>query len=277
VRLAWTRWFVVVTALAVTPAQAAPQRIASMNLCTDQMALLLADKSRIVSVSFLGADPAESPLAHLSDGLHINHGNAEEIIALKPDLVLAGLYTTGFAKAMLRRLGYAVVEIDSPRTIPTIHTILTQMGEILGEQQRAADLLADMDARLDAVKVRAAAYEMRRAIVYDANGFTVGRPGLADDVMTLAGFENLAPALGIEAFGQVPIEAMLRARPDHIISLVYRPNAASIAGSAIKHPAIAAALKNKGPITVQGSLLNCGTPMVADAAEHLVAAREASP
>ncbi len=63
-RPSWTRWLVMMALLAATPAAAQPQRIASMNLCTDQMVLLLADKSRIVSVSFLGADPAESPLAH---------------------------------------------------------------------------------------------------------------------------------------------------------------------------------------------------------------------
>ena len=48
--------------LLAAPAAAAPQRIVSMNLCTDQMALLLAGPERIVSISFLGPDPAESPL-----------------------------------------------------------------------------------------------------------------------------------------------------------------------------------------------------------------------
>src|SRR5262249_10027333 len=80
------------------PAQAAPQRIVSMNLCTDQLALMLVDRSRIVSISFLGADPAESPLAAMAKGVPINHGLAEEVIAQKPDLVLTGRYTTGFAK-----------------------------------------------------------------------------------------------------------------------------------------------------------------------------------
>ena len=76
--------------LLAAPAAAAPQRIVSMNLCTDQMALLLAGPARIVSISFLGPDPAESPLAGLARGIPVNHGLAEEVIAVKPDVVFAG-------------------------------------------------------------------------------------------------------------------------------------------------------------------------------------------
>src|SRR4051812_11164048 len=133
--------------LLASPAAAAPQRIVSMNLCTDQMALLLAGPERIVSISFLGADPAESPLAAMARGIPLNHGLAEEIVAVKPDLVLAGTYTTGFAKAMLARLHYRVLEIDSPNTIAGIRTTFLRVGEALGDRDRAVQLLADMDER----------------------------------------------------------------------------------------------------------------------------------
>ncbi len=62
-----------------------PRRIVSMNLCADQMVLQLAEPGTVLSVSFLTANPAESPMAHLTDGLVLNRGQAEEAIALDPD------------------------------------------------------------------------------------------------------------------------------------------------------------------------------------------------
>jgi iron complex transport system substrate-binding protein len=272
---AWTRY--VVAALAVLASAAAsaaaradqPRRIVSMNLCTDQMALLLVGPERIASISFLGADPAESPLAHLAVGIPINHGLAEEVIAAKPDLVLAGKYTTRFAKAMLTRLGYKVVEIESPETIPGIHATLTSLATVLGAEARAGELLAQMDRRL--ATVAAPAGRFGSAIVFDANGFTVGRPGLADEVMTLLGLVNKAPELGIGAYGQVPLETMLAARPDRIINLVYRPGAPSIANAIVNHPALRHGARSGKTLSVPGRLLTCGTPMIAEAAERLAA------
>ncbi len=255
--------------------RAEPGRIVSMNLCTDQMALLLAGPKRIASISFLGADPAESPLADLAAGLPINHGLAEEVIAAKPDLVLAGRYTTGFAKAMLRRLGYPVLEIESPETIGGIRETLTALGAALGAEQRAAELLADMDRRLTAVAAPAGRYGS--AIIFDANGFTVGRPGLADEVMSLTGLVNKAPDLGIGAYGQVPLETMLAIRPDRIIYLIYRPGVPSIANATMEHPALKQGLGRRKTLSIPGRLLTCGTPMVAEAAERLAAALGAEP
>lgn len=257
--------------LASAPVRAeAPRRIVSMNLCTDQMALLLVGPERIASISFLGADPAESPLADLAVGLPVNHGLAEEVIAAKPDLVLAGRYTTSFAKAMVRRLGYPVVEIESPDTIAGIHTTLTELGAVLGAETRAAELLADMDRRLAAVASPAGTHGS--AIVFDANGFTVGRPGLADEVMTRVGLVNKAPELGIGAYGQVPLETMLATRPDRLIYLIYRPGVPSIASAMKEHPALKRSLGARKTLSVPGRLLTCGTPMVAEAAERLAAA-----
>ncbi len=37
-----------------------PRRIVSLNLCTDQLVVLLADREAIASVTFLAADPVRS-------------------------------------------------------------------------------------------------------------------------------------------------------------------------------------------------------------------------
>ena len=77
------------------PAAAAsvPRRVVSMNLCTDQMAMLVAAPGQLFSVSFLAADPVSSVLAPLwragRQQLHsigsrvlLLHGADDEIVPL---------------------------------------------------------------------------------------------------------------------------------------------------------------------------------------------------
>ena len=71
-----------------------PQRVVSMNLCTDQLAMLLAAPGQLISVSYLAQDARSSAMAEAAQGFEMNHGLAEEIAFLRPDLVLAGRYTT---------------------------------------------------------------------------------------------------------------------------------------------------------------------------------------
>ena len=72
-----------VVALAVAAAGAAePRRIVSTNVCTDQLVLMLAERARIASISYLAADPTMSSMSREAVGLRVNHGLAEEIIPL---------------------------------------------------------------------------------------------------------------------------------------------------------------------------------------------------
>jgi iron complex transport system substrate-binding protein len=50
-------------------AQPRPQQVASLNLCTDQLLLALADRAQIASLSRLARDPPVSFLAGQAEGL----------------------------------------------------------------------------------------------------------------------------------------------------------------------------------------------------------------
>jgi iron complex transport system substrate-binding protein len=93
-----------------------PHRIVSMNLCTDELVLRLADRQNIVSITWKAREPDQSNAADLAQGIPINHGLAEEIIPLKPDLLLAGVYTTRPTVALLKRAGMRAVDADLPRS-----------------------------------------------------------------------------------------------------------------------------------------------------------------
>ena len=92
-------------------AASAAARIASLNLCTDEYLLLLADPRAIVSVSYLSQDVRESPLWQSARAHRGNRGSLEDVISLKPDLVLT-MGGGGRATALLaKRLHIRAVDL----------------------------------------------------------------------------------------------------------------------------------------------------------------------
>jgi len=247
-----------------------PRRIVSMNLCADQMVLLLAEPGTVASVSFLTADPHESPVAHLVGDIVLNHGQAEEVIALDPDLVVAGRYTTSAAKVLLRRLGYNIVEVDMPPDFAGVRDAYHALGAALGREAMAQDIIEDIDRKFAALDDQVAGQSYGSALILDANGFTVGRPSLVDQMLSRIGLTNVAAKLGVGDFGQLSMEAVLLAEPDYMVRLLYRPDAPSLANQTLSHPALVRFLGGQPMISVPQSWVNCGGPYLADAAAHVL-------
>ncbi len=74
--------------------EAKPARIVSINMCTDELLLRLADRDRIASVTRLSQDRRNANMADAAAMYPANHGLAEEVISYHPALVLAGVYTS---------------------------------------------------------------------------------------------------------------------------------------------------------------------------------------
>ena len=87
----------------------APQRIVSLTVCTDQPLLDLVPRKRIAALSYLAVDPTLSLKVDEARGLKLVRGMAEEVLALKPDLVIAQEYSTTATVDLLQRLGFRVV------------------------------------------------------------------------------------------------------------------------------------------------------------------------
>ncbi|MEW8396486.1 MAG: ABC transporter substrate-binding protein, partial [Candidatus Thiodiazotropha sp.] len=73
--------------------ETAPRRVVSVNLCSDQLLLLLADPPQVASVSHLATQPASSFVAEQAARYPLNRARAEEIIRLQPDLILITPHT----------------------------------------------------------------------------------------------------------------------------------------------------------------------------------------
>jgi iron complex transport system substrate-binding protein len=276
------RWAAVL-AVALLPALPAaaqpPQRVVSMNLCTDQLALMLATPGQLVSVSWLAHDSAVPALAQAARALPANRGTAEDIFLLRPDLVLAGQFTTGATVAMLQRLGVPVVRFPIEARLDDVPPALRAMGAALGAEAQAEALVAKFQADRAAIAAHVAARfdaEPRdRAVLYSARGFTGGPDGLAGDILRAAGLDNIATELGLTWGGHVPLESLILAAPDMLVAARPGRTGHSEAQALLSHPALTELAGRARAFALSDRDWVCGTPHVLDAVARLLDAREA--
>ena len=252
-------------------AVAEPARVVSINLCTDQLAMLLAAPGQLVSVSDLAADPASSAMADEARGYPVNHARAEEVYLLRPDLVLAGRYTARATVDMLRRTGIEVVEFAPANSLSDTRDRIAQMAALLGREAEGATLIARFDAKL--AELQATPGDAPRAALYHPNGYTLGAGTLANDILRAGGFANVAAELGHRGGGTLPLETLVMADPDLLISAETLPGA-SRSEEVLVHPALEDLRARHTALRIASPDWICGTPHLLGAVEGLVAVRQ---
>jgi len=129
----------------LAPANAAGPRIVSMNACTDQLLMKLADPEQIAGLSrfsrdaWVAGDPRRYPVLS---------GGAEDVLILKPDIVVASLFDKRSTRELLKAHGLHLAEFAVPQNLDEARVQIRRMGEITDHPDRAAAEIARLDAAL---------------------------------------------------------------------------------------------------------------------------------
>ncbi len=266
-------WAMLLSGTASALAAQPPGRIVSINLCTDQLLLMLSPPERIASVTALALEPESSYMATEARQHATNNGLAEEVLSRKPDLILASNHSNPATVALLKRLGYRVETISLANDIAGIRDNIRQVAELIGETERGEQIIQQMDRRLDTVARRFQSAE-RKALFYQPRGYTSGSGTLQDEALRLAGWRNVAAESGIQGYGVIEMERLLHARPEQIFTSTYAPGTQSVAQRNLSHPALARITGGRPSKEIAFRYWICGGPMIADAVELLATAHQ---
>lgn len=248
-------------------ADTAPSRVVSINVCSDQLAMLIAHPSQLHSVSHLARDAEMSAMAEKARAYRINHGRAEEIFLMKPDLVIAGTFTSRATVGLLRRLGFRVAEFAPASSFDDIRENLRRMGRLLGRADKAEALIAELDTGLERYP-----RDLKRAplaALYYANSYTSGGGTLANEALERAGFRNLAKTLGYTGSVRLPLEVVVNNAPDVIIGGSDAEGPRGHAADNLVHPALRAVAGGRAIVALPDKYWICGTPFTAEAVRIL--------
>lgn len=193
----------------------APQRIVSLNLCADQYLVALADPQQIAALTRFSRDPLMSAAARQAARLPWSKGSAEDVLALRPDLVLTAPGPQHETARAIAAQNVATVNVDFADSYADIVAQTRQVAAAVGHPERGETLVRRMDAAL--ARIPRAAGRGRVAAYYQRRGYLTGTGTLVDELLRRIGLVNLAAKLGKPELARVSLEEMALARPDYLI------------------------------------------------------------
>lgn len=150
--------------------------------------------------------------------------NLEQIVALKPDLVLLAEINNVELVKKLEELGLVVYYLNNPKTIEDLYANLGIVAGLTGHQTESAALVETLKQRVAAVDEKIKTVSTRPVILYEldstdpAHPYTVGPGTFVDQLLVRAGGANMVTVAGItDQYPQVSIEQVVTTDPDMII------------------------------------------------------------
>jgi iron complex transport system substrate-binding protein len=151
--------------------------------------------------------------------------DTEAILALHPDLVLAGGINPPELVASLEQLGLKVFFLSNPATLEEMYTNLETVAKLTGHAAEAAKLVDALKMRVTNVDKKIANISDRPTVYYELDAtdptkpYTAGKSGptnFVDALITRAGGRNMGAQLQSE-WPQISLEQLVVADPQIIL------------------------------------------------------------
>lgn len=243
--------------------------IASINPCTDAILAEVARPEQIAALSAYSSDPASASMdVAVARRFPATSGTAEELIVLRPRVVVGGTFTPPATRAALAAMGIRLVEIPIAATVEDSKAQIRQIAALAGNPARGEALVARIDAAIAAAAPRAGTPPS--ALVWQSGGIVPGEDTLISDLLTRTGFVSHSAALGLRQADYLPLEQVVLAPPRVILAA---SNGVGEDERALVHPVLAA-LPATRTERLDPSLLWCGGPTILRAAQRLAQIRK---
>lgn len=253
----------------VIPSGAEPT-IVSLNPCTDAILAEVAEPQQILAISAYSHDPLASSM-DLATARRFKavSGTVEEVLALRPDLVIGSTFTSPATVQAMARLGLRLEQFGMAGSVEESEDQVRRLAALAGHPERGEALIARIRAALQANRAPAGA--AIPALVWQSGGIVPGDTTLIADMLRRTGFANAAAARGLGQADMLPLEQVVADPPRVIFAASH---GAGNEDRMLAHPALAR-LHGTQRATLDPSLLWCGGPTIIRAAQRLGEVRRA--
>jgi iron complex transport system substrate-binding protein len=198
------------------------QRIVSLAPSNTEILFALGAGKQVVGRDDFSDYPeAAKPLPAIGS---LEKQNVEQIVALKPDLVLAAEINSQEQVKALTDLGLTVYYLSNPKTIEDMYTNLEIVARLTGRETETAALITSLKARVEAVDAKVKTAATKPVVFYEldatdpAKPWTAGPGSFVDLLIARAGGVNFTGAAGItDPYPQVGAEQLVTTNPDLIV------------------------------------------------------------
>lgn len=205
----------------VIPAK--PKRIVSLTLGTDELLLDMVEPERIIAVTSLADDVGISHVVEKSKKIKNKiQGvpSAEQILALKPDLVIIADWWSLNILDSLREMNIPVYVYKTPYNVEAIKVSVEEVAGVVGEEKTGKALIAEMEKDLEKVRIYLANHKnesSKQILVLSTHGIIGGRGSLFADMCRLTHIKNCLQDIPVGQATTLSKEMILQANPDMIL------------------------------------------------------------
>lgn len=240
-----------------------PMRVISLDYCSDQYVLKLVPRERIVGVS-PDARKDFSYMRDAAEGIRRVPSKAEDVLALQPDLIVRSYGGGANAANYFEAAGVPVLQVGWASDLDGVEQVILDMAEGLGAGGEGHEIVADMQARLAALR---GANGGKRALYMTPGGVTSGAGSLVHEMMIAAGLANYQVEAG---WHDLPLEQLVADRPDLIAFAAFDTHVTP--WSAARHPVAQAQTRDLPVARLEGAWTSCGGWWLVDAIEVMAEA-----
>jgi iron complex transport system substrate-binding protein len=251
-------------ALQGTSYAASLPRVASINLCTDQLLMTLADPEQILGLSPYSRDVARSWDAVKAGKFPRLSGEAEDVLVLKPDVVVAGRFTKRATRELLKEKGLHVAEFDAARSLEDVKKQIRQMGDLVQHPERATAEVQRLDAAIAHTR-EVVSRRPYRVLALSRRGWVSGGDSLTSSLLATAGLSNAAGDLGYKLGGFASLEAIVSLKPDFLLVSDGGDFAEDEGRAFMLHPALERFYPASKRLVIPEKFTVCGGPMLSEA------------
>lgn len=214
------------------------RRIVSAGLCADGWLLELADKNIIAGVTRGASSEKISAYVPEAKDIPTHNGTIEQIMALKPDMVLVDIYTRPNVRPLLERFGIIVKNIPLSNKMSDWKMILQKAGQALDKQDKASRLKEKLLPVWQNLTPTEQFRHSLTAVIFRPSGYSPGMNTLMGDVLETIGVQNLATHLKMKNTPILPIETLLYHKADILIRDIAVKERHSLSDMVLFHPAL---------------------------------------
>ena len=253
-------------------------RVVSLNLCADAYLMAFAKPEQILGLTQQSSDPTLSAFVEEASNFPVSGDRMSNIIEQHPDIIIINNYSPPPNKALMDRLGIKIVKLDAANSYQTARTEILQLGKAIHRLEAAKAYLAQLDKELEDARHTELTY-MPSIINYQRRGIVVGETHILDDIIQLAGAQNLGRDTG-RTIGPMSLENLIRLQPDYVLSISENDEQtlkSQDRGSEIlSHPALQKMFSAERHIYIPQNLTVCAGATTPKAVAHLIETLQSS-
>lgn len=248
------------------------QRIASGSMVADRVLLDLCEPTRVVALSAAGAaNPRWAP-RYAGKVLFGSRAPLEQILALKPDLLVVHQLVDASYVARLRENGVQVFALGHMHGLDSLLPMIRALGVLIGAPERANQYAHTLERRMHALHERAS--RGKTALYLGSYGDKLyGGAGDTSyhDVLAAAGLIDVAARAGLTGWPELSPERVLALDPDLLLT---RDGMGRVLCNRTGLSQLRACATQGAVIELPAALLDDPGPSMLEAAEALVEALE---